>query len=357
MTNGNNTLQSYIDIAQSSKMPICVLDPLLLCVYGNGIIEKGTAVSKVLRGAANLPIRSCYEDTVILNDNFYYIRIYVISDAPSPPYYLCETIDCAQAWGIFHRAAPQQLSVVTASLRYGVNNISSIVAQLDQADSADNAHLDAVISNLKLETGKLFSIINGFGDYIDMMIMPEERVLFDVSKLCVRICQRCNAALAAYDRCIDMPLCDSGLYVYADGRRAVTALLNAVFNALMYSAHNVVPQIIAYCDDSTASAVIKLINTPFAAHGDRPDGLYGSAFDLSMAIVKRFAVLAGGNAEIQHADKTELKISIPIASYSDISLFRLEQDEFYDETEFDGYISDFINCCLKPSSKKTNNIQ
>lgn len=342
MTNGNCTLQNYIDIAKSSKMPICVLDSSLLCVYGNGIIKKGTAVAEMLCGMVNLPIRSCHEDTVILDDNFYYIRIYVISDATSPLYYLCETIDSTQAWGILHRAAPQQLAAVAASLRYNANSVSDVVMALDHAGDS----FAEIMPELKLKTSRLVNIINGFGNYIDMMLMPEEKLLFDVGKLCERICRRCNAALAVCDRCIDMPLCDSGLYVYADGRRAVTALINAVFNMLMYSASDVVPQIVAYCDDSTASAVIKLVNAPFEACGSSPYGLHGSAFDLSMAVIKRFAALAGGKAETSCTDKMELSISIPIASQDDIRLFRLEQDEFYDETELDGYISDFISYYL-----------
>ncbi len=333
-------MQDYISIAKSGRIPICVLDRTLSCVYGNGVIEKGTFVADILRDCINLPIRSHYEGTVALNDNFYYVRIYVISDAPDPQYYLCETVDAAQAWGVLRKAAPEQLAAIAASLRYNANDIHDVVEAFENGKSAGAVKMLPMLST---KINRFLGIINGFSDYIEMMVTPGENVLFDVGKLCERICQRCNAALTPYNRCIDMPLYDEELYVYTDGRRAVTALLNAVFNALMYSSEDVVPQIIVYRDDSTASAVVKLINAPFEAQDSVPGGLYGSALGLSMALIRDFAALAGGSVEVPYADKTVLKIAIPIAAESDKDMFKLEQQSFCDTVDFDRCISDFIS--------------
>lgn len=356
MTNGSYTLQNYIDIAKSSKMSICVLDQSLSCVYGNSVIKKGASVVSLLRGVVNLPIHSHYEDTITIDDSFYYIRIYVIADEPRPRYYLCETIDCAYAWDIFNKSAPEQLAAAAASLRYRAGGVSELASALD---CKNNAAIAEIIPELRLKIGQLLHIVNGFGDYIDMMLSPEERVLFDVGRLCESICRRCNMALAQYDRCIAMPLCDDGLYIYADGRRTVTALLNAVFNALAYSPADVIPQIIAYCDDSTASAIIKLIQTPFEAPVDNSSVLYGPDFGLSLALVRRFAALAGGSAQITRDGENALIISLPIASDNDMFAFRLEQSTPLMECAYlDDYIDDFIGCCLTSAvHKNTGNIQ
>lgn len=352
MISGTKTMQSYIDIAKSSKMSLCVLDRSLVCVYGNGIIKEGAVVAEMLRGAARLPIHGCYEDTAAVGDDFYYVRIYSISDDPSPEYYLCETIDSAQAWGIFHIAAPQQLAAVSASLKYNANVVCKLVTALERENPASE-----IMPEFRYKTSRLLGMIDSFGNYIETMLTPEERVLFDVGKLCERICCRCNNALAPHDRCISMPLCEDGLYIYADGRRAVMALLNAVFNALVYYPANAIPTLVAYCDNSTASVVIKLTNVPFEAAESDSSVLYGPDLGLSTALVKRFATLAGGRAEIVNG--TTLFIFLPAASDDDMRSFRLEQNPWLaDCAELDGYIDDFMAFYLATEvRKKTGNIQ
>lgn len=312
-------LQELIRIADASGLSLCVLDGTLRCVYGNAVIKADMRLADMLHLSAELPIRGFFEGSVTVEDRFYCVRIYALSNYTEPKYYLCEVLDRGVLMSMLSRTSEsRRVTGMLGSLEYRVKQAAQLADALCADKTADTKRLAA---ELCVRIGRLSSDITELAEYNDSLNAPAERVLFDAGALCERLCVRCNEALAKSGKSIALPLCDDGLYVCADSRRAVIMLLSAIEYSVLHSHSDGLAQIVAYRDRQAGQVVIKLMDIP-----DAMLPLEDGDFTPELAAVCRCAKLAGGSAGLSSGGRTALLLSLPAAAPEELSLYRLEED-------------------------------
>ncbi len=331
------SLQEHIGIAKSSGLSVCVLDSRLKCVSGNGILNEGDDLTDMLHKRVELPVRGCYTGRITAEDAFHCVRIYAVSDESEPSYYLCEVLDSTSATEIaINTDIIAEASVALSAMRFHALQAERLSGLL--CENADSG-LPGVAEELRGRLDRLNSMMDIIATHQDMLSSPSEKVLFDVGKLCDRLCGRCNTALSAVGRGIALPLYDEDLFVCADGRSSVIVLMNIIRTAVASDATDCMPQMVVYRDVVSGSVVIKTINAPTGLGG--ADGMDA----LRMSLVKRYAAIAGGTVELVEGDRSILLLSLPAASPAEIASCRLEEsmDSLYD-TEIRRSVADILSC-------------
>ncbi len=332
------SLQEHIQIAASSGLSLCVLDNTLKCVFGNGVINTGDKLTDMLHDRVKLPIEDCCISRITVEDSFYCVRIFSVSDEYEPLYYLCEVLDSTAAGAISENTELASGSFAALeSMRYCAGRAQELAQTLGSGASGSAS---GVAEELRLSLERLNAMLDVVSVYLDVINSHSENVLFDLGALCERLCSRCNSALSDIDRCIELPLCDEGLYVCADCRNTVIVLMNIIRNAIIFDDNDRIPQMIVCRDTLRDSIILRVINAPSAL--SRNDW-YGRMW---MELIRRYASFVGGYAELVREERCVLMLSLPAASDAEIAEYRLEEcPEVLYETEIRRILEPFASGC------------
>lgn len=309
------SLQEHIQIAKSSGLSMCVLDSSLKCVYGDGVINTGDKLSDMLHKRIELPVRSCTEGCVTIRDRFCCVRVFPLCEAVSPEYYMCEVLDS--------RAVTALMDNTDISMR-SVSSFSAMKYRLGQAEELCDILLgnpsydvQGIAVELSAKLNRLGIIIDRLSACNEMLHASGRKVLFDAGKLCERLCERCNTALSEQGKAISMPLYNEPHYICANGRYSVIAFLNMIYDALLFSEKDSLPQPVVHRDDRTGCIVVRILNVPSAVFDTSEDAR------LRHELVKRYAKLAGGSVELMG---NVMALSVPQATAEEIAVCALQED-------------------------------
>ncbi len=336
-------LQDYARIVQHSERNLSVLDGELVCLYSSGSFEVGERLDRLLHKRAALPIKGFLEGRITRGDHFCCVRIYPLPYDELPQYYLCELIDSGAAMSIAkHTDAGAQLTAVCASLQYQSSVISELSVLINDSELS---------KPLREASDKISCTLRNVTEYLNMNSSVGERVLCDVGKLLIRLCESCNNALANVGRNVWQPVCETELYIRADARRVAIVLMNAIQNALLYSPVDAAPQIVAYRESVSGDVVIKTINPSISCDTAPQQGRAG----LGIALIRRFAELAGGSVMFRRGENATLMITLPGAR-PELSAgeLRLEQGIF---CQLEDELSQYVRLYMGDIEKTTAKIQ
>ena len=325
----------------------CLLDSELRCersCEGSPLTE-GDSLTDMLHEPPKLPLECCYDGTITINGIFYCVRIFPLQESGHS---LCEILSSTDIAEISARTDyTAKILPSLSAARFSVSNMRHDINMLKTYCTSDfigSGSIDSLDNNLL----RIELLISNFTELYSMKYIPARKVLFDVSELCKRLTLRCNTVLSQCDRCMSYIESFDKLYVRADSRRAVVALVNAVQNALMYSPHESIPQLMVYSetDDRTKNVVIRLENDNALYTGTESGNMDELDFcsqrdGLGLMTIKCFAQLAGGEVRFNSkGHRTVLTITLPMADISEIDSYRLENlldmegcDDIFDTVE------------------------
>lgn len=309
------SLQEHIQIARASGLSMCVLDSSLKCVYGGNVINTGDRLPDMLHKRIELPVRSCAEGCVTVSDRFYCVRVFPLSETVSPEYYLCEVLDSVAVMGLADNTDISMRTISSLSaMKYRVGRAAELCDILCGNSSYE---VQSIAVELSAKLKQLGIMVDSISAYNEMLHACERKVLFDAGKMCERICERCNTALSDRGKAISMPLYDEPHYICADGRYSVIAFLNMIYDAVLFSEEDSLPQPVVHFDDRTGCVVIRILNFPSAVCETSGEAR------LRLDIVKRYAKLADGRLEIMG---NIIALSVPGATAEEISVCTLQEN-------------------------------
>ncbi len=244
----NAALSLLKEIYGGQSRAAALLDRTLACTWSGSpeLFSEGMALQNIVRDKLDYPMHSVTLLRVLIRDEFYCARITPLKNEFGDPWqYICEFIGGDEAVRI---AADTDLLAkvmpVFNALEYNLAGLWKSTNALKQLHPADEeteqiAAAQRAISNIGSVTKNAY-------EYTNMVFGERDAVTLDAAALSATLIKRCNAALAKCGRRVEF-LCDEGgLFINADCKHAIAALVNAVQNALLYSPRESVPMLAVY---------------------------------------------------------------------------------------------------------------
>lgn len=231
-------------ICGSFSDPIAVMDFDFWCLYCSkpGLIEPGSSMKKLFLGSVALPLKKPIITAAEIKGAAYGARIAELEER----LYICEFFDndtllsIVENSGFYGRVFPVIDAVErnTALLWRGFHILESRLS----ADGQDGALVCA--SQFAKNLTQLNSATKNITEYLHMLsFSAKPKCVIDLFPLLVELVARCNTALLKCGRYVDI-LCEPDVfYVYAEQRHVVTAAVNAIQNALLYSPRDCIPHV------------------------------------------------------------------------------------------------------------------
>lgn len=243
-----NAALALLEEIYGSTRDAVLLDRTLCCTWSScpELFSVGTQLQNIVSGRLEYPMHSPASARVLIRDEFYCVRITpLLNSAGDPWQYICTLIGADEAARIaaetdlFAKAKPvfNALEYNLAGLWKSTNALMEMLP--DRAASEQLLTARRAASNISSVTKNAF-------EYADMLFGENDPVALDAAALCAALIKRCNAALAKCGRRVEFVCEEGGLFITADCKHAVAALINAVQNALLYSPHDSVPILAVY---------------------------------------------------------------------------------------------------------------
>lgn len=160
-------------------------------------------------------------------------------------------------------------------------------------------------------------------EYLSMVCAAPRRTVVDVVRLCKELTERCNSALSSSGRRVECRLPQGEkLFIRSDVRHIVSAVLNAVQNALLYSPRDSVPVLEVCRIGRRVRITIENVNQRDTGEDIRR--IFRSGYGIP--ILRRFAALVGGELDLELEGAVAfVRMDIPAATEEDIAEYALEE--------------------------------
>lgn len=310
----------------SGENPLVCLDNRFCCVFSpDGKFRPGESLLGYIRETVPEPLGRVMEFSFYKDDKFSCCRIYPIkNDIGESVAYICELISAEAARHIgeltdspsdilaLYNAVEMNISAVwtsSARLRVGLSE------NRDYAKLAEVLAIEGAMSNISAVCGNAF-------EYANMLYQNQNSTVIDAGELVMNLAERCNAALAKCGRRIEVLTEPLDLRIYADSRRAVVALVNAVQNALLYSPKDTEPILAVYRREQRGRSFVEFRITNDSSMFASRDFSGGKELNFSyqrvgfgIPIIKRFASVSGGSFSMtEEHGRVTVTITLPAAN-------------------------------------------
>lgn len=285
-----------------------LLDRTLACTWSSspGFFSEGMALQNIVRGRLDYPMRSVTTLRVLIRDEFYCAKITPLKNEYGDPWqYICEFIGGDEAAKItadtdmFAKVMP-----VFNALEYNIAGLWKSVNALRELNPAGDGAVQLAAAERSLSG--IGSVTKNAFEYTDMIFGEKDAVTLDAAALSATLIKRCNAALAKCGRKVEL-LCDEGgLFINADCKHAIAALVNAVQNALLYSPRESVPILAVYRINAGRRSYVEFKFTNDNVMFTKKDFTEDINVNFSyqrigwgIPIIKRFAEESGGRFSLE----------------------------------------------------------
>lgn len=300
--------------------PVAIMDNKFRCAYSNKpkLIPQESSMMAVFQKTVVLPLDKVHITLAMIKGNFYGVRI-----APlDAELYICEFFDqdmvlaLAENTDIYHKILPiiNGVEYNTAALWRGYNVLRSSLESEQYEDGRRCAlEFEKYLTSMN-------SVIKNVSEYANMLFYtPKTNSVVDLALIMTGVVERCNTILTASGRYIDF-ICESEvIYINAEVRHVMCAVVNALQNALMYSPRDCIPYVTLYKPPNNDSYVVLQILNDNLMYVDRDsEEELGKNFDhqrlgYGIPIIKRFAELVGGSFEFGESEgKVRTAITLPL---------------------------------------------
>ncbi len=331
-----NNVKKYCD---AFSTPTALLDGELVCVYCNteGFFDKGEKLPAHLLTMIKRPILKSEKAKVILDGKIYCARITLFGKE----FYICEFLDFNEMLSIarFTDAYNMTVSKVGAmnnnlfSLWKGSSDLTSYLYKKGDFDTVEKfLDFNKLINSLSYS-------ISSISGYIDVAFCDEKNTVIEVYREIKSLIERCNTILEKSGKAIEFMADFDNYFIFSNRQHMITALINAVHNALLYSTNNSIPIVTlsSVFEGETRYVVVRVVNDSVSFY-KKDDGVSNERnfvcqrTGLGIPIIKRFAEESGAIFSIDEQEGrviVELKIPQYISADDDEVIFESPEYSYY----------------------------
>lgn len=324
--NYEELLKPYFSLFSGSRNPVVYLNSDFVCVKETGgVMAVGENLISYLREPVTNPVANLTEVILYKNDYFYCCRIMPVrNNTGKIEAYICELVDSESARIISERAdCASDILPLYNSVEYNSTVIWKSAEKLrSQLQENGDFKVLSEVLQIELAMSEIISVWSNAYEYMNMQYSSQNKTVIDAGGLCRALAERCNAALAKCGRRIDTIIEPESLFIYADSRRTIAALVNAVQNALLYSPRDSEPILAVYRTEKDGKAYVEIRLTNENIMFTSQD--FKERFDINFCnqrlgfgipLIKRFAKICGGIFSMTDENgKVVVTISLPEAS-------------------------------------------
>lgn len=299
--------------------PVAIMDNKFRCAYSNKpkLIPQESSMISVFQKTIVLPLDKVHITMAMIKGNFYGVRIVPLDNE----LYMCEFFDpetilsLAENTDVYHKILPiiNGVEYNTAALWRGYNVLRSIL-ESEQYEGGMRCALE-----FERYLTCMNSVIKNISEYANMMFYTPKPNVVDLAAVMTGVVQRCNTILTVSGRYIDFVCEPEEIYINAEVRHVICAVVNALQNALMYSTRDCIPYVSLYKPiDNDGCVILQILNDNLMYIDRDSEEELGKNFDhqrlgYGIPIIKRFAELAGGSFEFGESDgKVRTAITLPL---------------------------------------------
>ncbi len=290
--------------------PIAVMDFDFTCLFCNqkGFIKTESSMKLIFQGSVKLPPEKPIITAAEVRGVPYSVRITELEEQ----LYICEFFDSdtlleiMENSGFYEKVFPVIDTVErnTASLWHGFRILESKLLDEGQDESVGCA------AQLERNLTRLNSATKNVTEYLHMLsYSAKPKSVIDLYPLLVGLVARCNTVLLKSGRYVDIVCGSDVMYIYAEQRHAVTAAVNAIQNALLYSPRDCIPHVslIKRKIDGIPYVLLTILNenAMFVENNDDMGSnvnLIHQRTGFGIPIIKRFAEMCGGGFSMKEED-------------------------------------------------------
>lgn len=299
---------------------VLIMDNRFNCVYSNNVklIPYEKSIISIFHKTVCLPLKGVHITMAMVGGCFYSVRMVPLDGELN----LCEFFDVnsiltlAENTDLYDKLLPilNEIDINTAALWRGYSTLHD---KLEREEHDDDIHC---ASEMERYLTSLNSVTKNIAEYANMLFYnPKVIYAVDIAQLSIEMVGRCNTLLLKSGRYIDIVIEQQEVYIKAEVRHIICALINAVQNALMYSPCDCIPyfSICKITENFKSFVRIQILNDNILyvdqKHGASPGLNFGhQRLGYGIPIIKRFAEMNGGSFSLEEKDgKVRLLIDIP----------------------------------------------
>ncbi len=342
-------IKKYCD---SFSTPTALLDGEMVCIYCNteGFFNKGEKLGSHLLTMIKRPVLKSAKAKVIIDENIYCARVTLFGGE----FYICEFLDYNEMLSIarFTDTYNVTCSKVGAlgsrmsSLWKGYFALTDYLHKNGDFDTAEKVlEFNKVINSLS-------SSVSNLSRYIDVAFSDENETVIEVYREIKGLILYCNTILEGCGKAIEFIADVDNYYIYSNRQHMITALINALQNALLYSPNKFIPIITlsSVLEGTERYVVFRVVNDSIFFQNEKNGVLNEKNFvfqhaGLGIPIIKSFAEKAGGIFSMAEQDGrviVELKIPQYIPVNDDELVFESPGYTYY-KTDVPDFIDTMMN--------------
>lgn len=307
------------NLCRKEKFPMLIVDDMLCCVFSPRpkLVPVGTLLSCFVSEPVVIPLKKEKDVLITLNEVSYCARFIPINKK----YSFCQLLSVSE---ILTLASFTNLYPVVDArifmLKKSADDVRRYIDELSEILPPKIKSKCMRILDADAEISKLEYMLNRLSDYVYMAFSPnkddnnDNDNVIDAHDMLNVLIEYSNNILAAYDRHLEF-LSDNGVFNIRIGQRyAVTALIHAMQNALIYSPKNndLIVSLTRTVRDDEKYIVVQIVNS-LDSFTENPDlDLVYPRCGLGIPLIKKFVERADGEFYFEKNDvKARMGILIP----------------------------------------------
>lgn len=281
------------------REPVAIVDKDLKCVYSNSpkLLPEGASIEGLFSYNKADVLYNPKAKPAVINGFSYSVKVIPIDEE----LFVCQFFDLSSIFELAEntdfigRIFPMIDSVErsTATLWRGLSTLE---------DMLDNPDTMKIALDMKKRVVELRSCSKNMIEFTNLCKFSSFDVkLLDLVPFAKEIVYRCNTELSNVGRCVDFICEEQELYINAQQRYVMSALVNAIQNALLYSTRDCVPTLTLSRGDKTENgeAIIALVNNSSLYIEGENRNFTGQRMGYGIPIIKRFAEALDGSFELR----------------------------------------------------------
>lgn len=301
-----NQLKKYFG---ETKELVAIVDKELKCVYSNRpkILPESSSISHVFCGDTSGLLKAADTKPAMIGGCSYSVKITPLDDE----LYVCCFFDVpavvrlAENTDIYSKLFP-----IVDVVEFNTSALWKDLAALRSkflSDGQDEPGYYAIAADIEKRIAALNSSSKNISEYMHMYMHNEKRKdPINLVRITKDIVNRCNTFLSDIGRCVEFVSDEQEVYIHARNRYVLSAMVNAIQNALVYSTRDCVPCLTISKRDG--EAVITLVNNSAlcVGEGGAENGFNfaGQRLGYGIPLIKRFAEMSGGTFELREENST-----------------------------------------------------
>ncbi len=307
------------DVCNSFKTPVVLFDGDLRSVYCNrkGFFENGRLLASFLLTEIKRPITNSSKAMATMNGIKYSIRLMPFCGE----FIFCEFFDLQEVYEIAEYSdCYEKVMTYTRSMDQNITDLWKKTNELEnyQRKIRDDGLFERIIS-FKIALNALNSDIYSLSGIVSMLFNKEDPMPLCVNRMLKDLIDRCNSLLLNCDKAIDFEYEIDEYFIFSNKRHALVALVEALQNALLYSAAGTNPTVLlsSVLEKGMRYVILKVINDGiYFVNEDRGDRIERNFIfqraGLGIPIIKTFVEECQGIFSMEDKDgKVVLEIKIP----------------------------------------------